>query len=93
MEFLENKKYYIKHDKGIRINLYDCFFLDLIWKKCWKKYLLSTTLHTAENYTPTQEDRQILKELSDLVSYRDNIAKITNWYHDIEATSCETLKS
>jgi hypothetical protein len=82
MEFLENQKYYISKNKGIRINLYDCFYLDLIWKKCWKKYLLSTTLYTSENYTPTQEDRNILKEVSDLVSYRNNIAKICNWYRE-----------
>lgn len=81
MEFLENQKYYISKNKGLRINLYDCFFLDLIWKRCWKKYLLSTTLYTAENYTATQEDRQILKEVSDLVK-NDTIAKICNWYRE-----------
>jgi hypothetical protein len=83
MDFLERRDYFYKNNKGQRINLYDCFFLDLVWKRPYRKYLLSTTLHNAENYTPTDEDKKILKEISDLVK-NDTIEKIVNWYHITE---------
>jgi len=92
MDFLERRNYFYKNNKGQRINLYDCFFLDLVWKKCYRKYLLSTTLYTAENYTATDEDKKILKEVSDLVK-NDTVEKIVNWYHITEQQQAKLLPS
>jgi len=67
-----------QYDTGYKINLYDCFELVLTWKKCYH-YFISTTINLINNYQPTEEDKYILRELSNMVK-GDTIIKMTQWY-------------
>lgn len=76
MQVYEEKKY----SKMTRITLFHNIYCDLVWKKVYKNYHLTTSYKPQTGYILVEDDIKFISYLNEFFTPK-NIKNITEWYN------------